>query len=395
MRYSVVIPTHNRLRLLADGVETIRDQLGTEAELVVFDNASDEPISDYVKSLNDPRIRCERSDAFLAVTDSWNSAINLARGDYVIFLGDDDALTPDYFSRMDAIIRGFHEPEIIYTAIYQFMHPGVAPWDPAGYIADVKNGFFFGDHEEPFLLSRDQASQAVCGSLDFSRNFTFNIQAFVFSRAFLQKLAAKGPIFQSPFPDYYLANVVFALAQSVVVVPSPMAIAGVSTASYGYTLFNGLEQKGDALLNSKLANDPVYPQIKDKLLPGPSYITNYAVTMEYVARVTEGVLHKPVNYNRYRRLQIYSTLLAVQRSLPEAVRWPDLRRRLKPAEWLWALLVKIVVGVSSYTSVLERAFAKATAMSHYSFQPAQRVCDRGGFSTATDFYRALSARTIR
>lgn len=394
MRFSVVIPTHNRLRLLEDGMETIRDQLGAASELIIFDNASDEPISDYVNSLNDPRIRLERSDEFLPVTDSWNRAINLARGDYVTFLGDDDALTPDYFSKMDKILKDFHEPEIVYTAIYQFMHPGVAPWDPGGYIADVKNGFFFGDHEKPFLLSRKQALRAVGGSLDFSRNFTFNIQAFVFSRAFLQKLAVKGPIFQSPFPDYYLANVAFALAKSVVVVPEPLAIAGVSTASYGYTLFNGLEQKGDQLLNSKLANDPIYPQIKSRLLPGSSYITNYAVTMEHVARAIREALSKPVNYSRYRRLQIYSTLTAIHKSPSEAHRWPEVRNRLTPMELLWALLVKAVLGVGTYASAFEKAFAKATAMSHYGFQPSQRVCDRGGFSTATDFYRALHAGTI-
>lgn len=395
MRFSVVIPTRNRLRLLSDGVETIRDQLGPNAELVVFDNASDEPIADYVKGLNDNRIRYERSDEFLPVTDSWNRAIDSARGDYVIVLGDDDALTPNYFEKVSAIIDEYDQPEIIYTAIYQFMHPGVAPWDPAGYIADVKNGFFFEDREKPFLLSTEQAKQAVFGSLNFSRNFTFNIQAFVFSRTFLERLGARGPIFCSPFPDYYLANVALALAKSVVVVPAPLAIAGVSTASYGYTLFNGLEQKGDSLLNSKLANDPVYPQIKDKLLPGPSYITNYAVTMEYVARITQESLHKTVNYGRYRRLQIYSTLNAIRHGLPDAKRWPEIRSRLTLLEWLWAALVMLVLRIGGHAKIISEKFSKMTDMSHYGFQPSPRICDKGGFSTALDFYKALSAGMIR
>ena len=44
----------------------------------------------------------------LPVTDSWNSAIDLATGDYVVFLGDDDGLAPRYFSRIEAVIREFH-----------------------------------------------------------------------------------------------------------------------------------------------------------------------------------------------------------------------------------------------------------------------------------------------
>jgi hypothetical protein len=55
-----------------------------------------------------------------------------------------------------------------------------------------------------------EAMKAVNGSLGLRRNFTFNIQGFAFSRKFLGELQADGAVFRSPFPDYYLANVVFA-----------------------------------------------------------------------------------------------------------------------------------------------------------------------------------------
>ena len=145
MLFSVVIPTHNRLHLLRDAIETVRRQTWENWELVVFDNASSDPIGDHIESLNDARIRYYWSSDFLPVTDSWNNAISAARGDYIIVLGDDDGLTPDYFVKIKKIVDDFKSPEIIYAAIYQFMHPGVAPWDRDGYLADVKNGFFFSD----------------------------------------------------------------------------------------------------------------------------------------------------------------------------------------------------------------------------------------------------------
>jgi glycosyltransferase involved in cell wall biosynthesis len=69
-------------------------------ELVVADNFSSDDVSGYVGSLSDTRIIYIRSDNFLSVTDNWNRALQVASGQYVIMLGDDDGLTPGYFERI-------------------------------------------------------------------------------------------------------------------------------------------------------------------------------------------------------------------------------------------------------------------------------------------------------
>src|ERR1700735_5652093 len=117
--------------------------------------------------------------------------------------------------------------------MYQFIHPSVMPAAPAGYVPGLKSGFFFSDHSEPFPLSTADALHAVVGSLHLRRNFTYNSQAFCFSRALLSRLGAKGPVYLSPFPDYYLANVAIAHSRSTIIIPTPLAIAGVSKASFG------------------------------------------------------------------------------------------------------------------------------------------------------------------
>jgi len=396
MLFSVVIPTHNRLHLLRDAIETVSRQTWRNWELVIFDNASSDPIGDHIESLKDQRIRYSRSDNFLPVTDSWNRAISAARGDYVILLGDDDGLIPDYFVKIKKIIDDFEGPEIIYSAIYQFLHPGVAPWDRDGYVADVKNGFFFSDRRAPFRLSAEDARRAVVGSLHLRRNFTFNIQAFVFKNEFIARISQEGPFFRSPFPDYYLANIALARASSVVVVPEPLAIAGVSRASFGFTLFNGEEEKGEALLNAKLADDPIYREVEAKLLPGPAYQTNYIVTMEYVARATKSFLFENADFDRYRRLQILTVVRAAQMGLPLGKAWPDLRRRLTGKERVWANLVTAILAAGKRLSFLEStAVAKLeSSVAPYSFQPKQRVCDRGHFSRAIEVYEAIEVGVV-
>ena len=120
-------------------------------------------------------------------------AFAAAKGDYVTFLGDDDGLAPQFFERVNALIEGYDQPDVIYSSLYQFMHPGVAPWQPSGYVADVRNGFFFEDQTQPFVLSAGDRRRAVEGSLSIRRNFTFNMQCFVFSRALIQKCRSTSP----------------------------------------------------------------------------------------------------------------------------------------------------------------------------------------------------------
>jgi glycosyltransferase involved in cell wall biosynthesis len=387
VKFSVVIPTHDRLDLLRDAIETVRRQDHGDWELVVFDNASSEGIAAHVAGLSDARIRYTRSDEFLPVTESWNRAIDLATGDYTVFLGDDDGLAPRYFSRIRSIIREFGSPEIVYCALYQFFHPGVAPWDRNGYVADLRNGFFFAGHDAPFVLAAEQAREAVRGSLGLRRNFTFNIQAFAFSRAILARLRRDGAIFRSPFPDYYLANIALAKSGSTVVVPAPMCIAGVSRASFGFTLFNDLEEQGTQILNAKLAADPLYADIEARLLPGPLYNSNYVLTMEHVARYAREFVRRGVDYGRYRRLQIFA-LLTAGKGLPRGA-------NLTLAERLWAAAVSLSLRIGR--SHLPGAWYSDRLRDHVSpegYRPTQVILDRGNFNRLIQIYEAIQDGTL-
>ena len=397
MMFSVVVPTHNRLHLLRDAIETVRRQEFGQWEVVVFDNASKDGIADHVHSLDDQRVRYARSDSFLPVTDSWNRAIELARGDYVVLLGDDDGLTPHYFKRLTDIIERFNSPDVVYNNIYQFWHPGVAPWEPSGYLIDVKHGFFFANRDQPFLLSVEEAKRAALGSIRLKINFSFNSQALVYQRNFLSKLSADGPVFRSPFPDYYIANVALVRSSSTVVVPDALAVAGVSKASFGYTMYNGHEDRGAALLNTDLCNDPVYREIENRLLPGPAYNTNFVVAMEYVARALPK-LNASVDYRRYRRVQIFAALSEAMPDVPGASNkaWCKVRGRLSAAERVWAALVWRIMTGRSVPPRIQRHLVSAVnrSVKMYDSGPMVRHCGKHALSRVTDLYDAFLAGTF-
>jgi glycosyltransferase involved in cell wall biosynthesis len=382
-KFSVVIPTHNRPDLISEAVETVKRQSYEEWELIVFDNASSVPTSECV-DLRDHRIRSSRSDTSLPVTESWNTAIDLAQGDYITLIGDDDGLLPSYFHHLQSIVSAFDEPDVVYSSILQFLHPGVAPWQRFGYVADVRNGFFFENRGPPFRLSREDALKSDSGSLDLRRNFTFNMQAFSFRRDFLETLRSDGKIFLSPFPDYYLANVAFGLAKSIAVEPRPLVIAGVSRSSFGYTMFNNLEKKGAELLKTDLEEDCAYRALRSRLLPGPAYNTNYVVTMQHVANRL-GSAVPAVNIERYRQLQIFSVMTSTRDDLKQS-----LLSGLSPAELRFAAHVAKLSARGDKAKLTE--IENATKM--VEFEALQDMKDVGSFDSAIRVFEAVETGAL-
>ena len=268
------------------------------------------------------------------------------------------------------------------------------------HLIDIRHGFFFRSRQHPFKLSAEEAAEAVAGSLEFRINFSFNSQAFAYSRQFLAKLRAKGPIFRSPFPDYYIANVAFALSTSTVIIPEPLAIAGVSKASYGYAMYNNQHKRGDALLNIDYSDDPVYQDIRGLLLPGPSYNTNFVLAMEHVARVTRAKLNREANFHRYRQLQVLCALRDQHSSSSGKVQssaWPEIRARLTVSELIWALLIRSLMGSGRYFPLvrqpIDRKLAEMSSMN--GFGPMVRDCGKNNYTTVVELYDAFEAGKIR
>ena len=161
MRFSILLPTRDRLDYLRLAVESVLRQDFEDWQLVISDNCSAEDIGAYATSLGDPRIVYRRTERPVAVTENWNRALAFSEGEYVIMLGDDDALLGGYLRRMDDLIREFEEPEVIYTKALLFTYPGVDPARPAGFLVDHGCAEFYGAGSAPFVLEHERAVALV------------------------------------------------------------------------------------------------------------------------------------------------------------------------------------------------------------------------------------------
>lgn len=321
----------------------MRRQDYADWEIIIADNASDDDVESYVRSLSDERVLYSRCDHFIPVTENWNRALERSSGDFVIMLGDDDGLMKGYFHRVRWLIEEYGSPDLIYSSGYLYAYPGVLPGHPAGLLHHYRNASFLRSAREPFWLSAGEAARLVRQSLDFKMKFTFNMQYFLIARSLIDDLRRDGPVFQSPFPDYYASNAMLCKAQRILIEPRPLVAIGITPKSYGYYLFNNREPEGVEFLHGSDRVGLGRPDNRP-LLPGTNMNSSWLLAMEAVVKSYGRTNGLSVNYGRYRRLQIVHVLRGhVEGTVAEDV-FGEVKKGMRP--WERAAYGVILLGVS-------------------------------------------------
>ena len=92
---AVVVPTHNRVRLLAATLRSVLSQRDVALEAIVVDDGSCEDVAGLIGTLRDPRVRAVRHDSPLGVSIARNRGALEARAAWLAFCDDDDLWAPD------------------------------------------------------------------------------------------------------------------------------------------------------------------------------------------------------------------------------------------------------------------------------------------------------------
>ena len=94
---TVIIPTHNRADLLPRAVQSVLEQSYRHLELIIVDDASADETPDVTRRLaaEDQRIRVIRNATIADAPQARNIALEIARGEFVAFLDDDDEWLPN------------------------------------------------------------------------------------------------------------------------------------------------------------------------------------------------------------------------------------------------------------------------------------------------------------
>ncbi len=347
MKISVLLPTRDRLELLRHAVASVRRIDDPDWEVVISDNRSSGDVEGYVASLDDERIRCLRTPELLSVTENWNNALDHSTGDYVIMLGDDDALLSDYFTRTRRLIADFDHPEVIYHSALSYAYPGVIPAEPDGFLrGEGYARFLRGGAERPFRLPPEEARRLARAAANFRLGYGLNMQFVTISRGAVEELSGDGSFFRSPFPDYYAMNHLFARARSIVAEPHPLVVIGVSPRSYGFFYNNNREVEGRAFLEGDERSEQPAPG-QSILLPGTNINNGWLRAVEELYRRLGCPADLEPNYRRYRMLQILHIYNGYHlRGTVSAAQVSELKRHMsRPERLLYGLLFSALAAV--------------------------------------------------
>lgn len=116
---SVIMPVYNPpLDFLARAIESVREQVFDKWELCIADDAStDRNVRAVLKNWSelDERISVSYRDINGNISNATNSAVSIARGDFLVFLDQDDELSPDALGEVALYIAQHPETDVLYS----------------------------------------------------------------------------------------------------------------------------------------------------------------------------------------------------------------------------------------------------------------------------------------
>ncbi len=262
-KFSVVIPTRMRHLTLPHTLKTCLAQSFDDYEIVVSDNASLPETRQVVESFQSDRIRYLRSDTAVPMTVNWTRALQAAQGEWILFLGDDDALFPWSLSALDLLTRQFDVRSIRWEM-------SVYTW-PCVATEDQRNRL-----QIPLLRNQQVISTEPCITEMFQRPGVATVPMpyhGLIHRSLIEQATATGPIFEGPCPDTFAGVLLAAFSEKFLQVGLPMTLIGVSGKSNGlqgvvedgtgatYRDFVDLNKKAGICFHNQLPQLPLMPVI--------------------------------------------------------------------------------------------------------------------------------------
>ena len=127
IKYSILIPTRNRDLYVKYAIESVLSTNRNDIELIVSNNHSTDNTEAYLSTLKDRRLRVIKPSKPLPMALHYEFVVSHAKGVWLTILGDDDAIMPYLFDRMDELTAIFPDITIISSARAYYFWPGCSP----------------------------------------------------------------------------------------------------------------------------------------------------------------------------------------------------------------------------------------------------------------------------
>lgn len=232
-----------------------------------------------MEAFSDPRLKYSRSDKRLPMHENWEAALSQATGDYITFIGDDDALMPFCLDRVKDVLATSSVDLLAWTA-HTYYWPDVPDTKRRNHLTMDARSPFLWKQSIPAESARDRddlqpgvlalnSKHILTNWLDHS-GFRLYVPTYhnLVSRTVINRVkATTGAYFFNPLPDIATLIANLYVTDEVLFYASPLSMTGHSGRSSGgchghqeawdARLHNFVEESGSVL--EQLAPTPFKP----------------------------------------------------------------------------------------------------------------------------------------
>lgn len=225
--FSIVIPTRNRAHLLPHALRSALNQQFEDYEIVVVANDCQDNTREVVHNMSTSRVHYFETEKTLPMPDNWEFAWTKARGKYVTYLCDDDALAPSALKLLAESLDG--NPPVISWEDAIYYYPN---WNDKS-LQNILLLFFYGD-----TLVEDIDAKKMNQELSHF-NFAWSspipkLLNCAANREFFEEWRQRlGRLFFPIAPDYSFAWISTQVCSFIRVIHRPLSLRGISDYSIG------------------------------------------------------------------------------------------------------------------------------------------------------------------
>jgi glycosyltransferase involved in cell wall biosynthesis len=231
---SIVIPTRNRIPYAISAIQSILEVSDPRLELVVQDNSESRDLEVWIQTnIHDSRLRYNYYGRPLSFVDNFNAAVELATGEYICIIGDDDGVNPEI---LEAASWAKHE-NVDALVVKQLPH---YLWKGTGITSTlftkVPGGFLSVSGFRGSIIDADMEKEmrklVRNGGLYYLKFNLPKLYHGIVHRRCLKVVKEKvGAYFGGLSPDIFASLAIACVAKNVAVIDYPLTIPGACKSS--------------------------------------------------------------------------------------------------------------------------------------------------------------------
>lgn len=303
-KFSIVIPTRERVDTLIHTLKTLVSQGYADCEIIVSDNCSADNTAEVVAAIQDDRISYIRTPHRMSMSDNWEFALGHCRGEFITYIGDDDGFMPDALAKINAFLKS---------------HPccDALVWDkidyqwPSHIDESLKNTIYmYFPMDATYELSSSRVLNSVINFKEKYTRLPCIYNAFVRRSCIdqVRSLSSNGRFFNSISPDVYSGIALATVMERYCYTSYPLSVNGASGHSNGTSFTRASATVTDSPASKFMAEINV--AYDDQVLIGPSPIIcvmgEYLQARKYL-KVSRGKLPQP-SFEKYVHKLLQSAL---------------------------------------------------------------------------------------